>query len=125
MTIPAFGDNVRIRDTPETEALGIAGAPGSVSGFTTPSVTNVEVIGTLQDDYALAVIVDTTGETYWLPPELVEFVNDAPGMELWVSGSRFKSVRTETGEWINVPLTATELEAKASRWRRRRVVAVC
>jgi|GEM_PF-1467179 len=112
MTTPTFGDNVRIRSTPETEAVRIAGAPGSVSGFTTPSVTNVEVIGTLQDDYALAVSIDTTGETYWLPPELVEFVDHAPGTELWVSGSRSKSVRTETGEWIGVPLTPAELQAK-------------
>lgn len=112
MTEATFGDNVRIRSAPETEALKIARAFGSVSGSTTPSVTNVEVIGTLHDDYALAVTVQAAGETYWLPLELVEFIDHAAGAEMWVAGSRFKSVRAETGEWVDVPLTQVELETK-------------
>ena len=38
---PGFGDNVRIRVTPETEAAGVAGLRGQVYGETTPSVTEV------------------------------------------------------------------------------------
>jgi hypothetical protein len=40
-----FGDNVRLRSTPETEALGLAGQVGQVYGETTPSVTGVTVVG--------------------------------------------------------------------------------
>jgi hypothetical protein len=40
----SFGDNVRVRATPETTARGLAGAAGQVQGVTTPSVTNVDVV---------------------------------------------------------------------------------
>jgi hypothetical protein len=37
----AFGDNVRIRIAPATQAAGEAGRIGNVAGFTTPSQTGV------------------------------------------------------------------------------------
>ena len=39
-----FGDNVRVVTTPETSKLNLAGLTGRVDGWTTPSVTGVEVI---------------------------------------------------------------------------------
>jgi hypothetical protein len=48
-----FGDHVRIRATEETERLRLAGREGVVFGWTTPSVTGVEVIGTPAEDYAI------------------------------------------------------------------------
>lgn len=41
----SFGDNVRVRSTLETEALGMAGHVGQVYGETTPSVTGMAVVG--------------------------------------------------------------------------------
>ena len=58
---PSFGDNVVIRSTRETEAAGVAGRTGSVTGFTTPSVTGVEVVGGTAEDYALGVCAAETG----------------------------------------------------------------
>jgi hypothetical protein len=100
----SFGDNVRIRRTAETERLGIAEKIGNVYGETTPSVTNVDVIGELTSDYALNVYFDFLDASYWLPPHMLEFVNHAPGTEVHVHGSLFKSVRQRDGTWKSVPL---------------------
>ena len=48
-----FGDNVRVRSTPNTRDCPVAGLVGKVLGETTPSVTGVQVIGELKTDYAL------------------------------------------------------------------------
>ena len=103
MPTPVFGDNVRIRQSSETEALGLSGKFGSVSGFTTPSVTGVNVIGGVSVDYALGVILENRKETYWFAPDLLEFVDQAPGTEMWIAGAPTKSVRSERGEWLQVP----------------------
>jgi hypothetical protein len=49
---PTFGDNVRIRHSPETESKGLAGLVGNVYGQPAPSVSGLEVIGELTSDYA-------------------------------------------------------------------------
>ena len=54
----SFGDNVRIATTPLTVSLGLAGLTGAVYGETTPSVTGVEVIGEIANDYAINVNLD-------------------------------------------------------------------
>lgn len=97
---PTFGDNVRIRHSPETESIGLAGLVGNVHGQTTPSVTGVEVIGELSSDYAINVFFDDRDESFWFAPALVEFVDHAPGTEITVDGVPKKWVRAETGEWI-------------------------
>jgi len=99
-----YGDNVRIRRTPETERLGIAESIGNVYGETTPSETNVEVIGPLRSDYALNVYFDSLKKSYWFGPEMLEFVDHAPGTEVHVHGSPFKSVHQRDGSWKDVPI---------------------
>jgi hypothetical protein len=59
----SFGDNVRVRATSLTQELGLAGMSGQVYGETTPSVTNVEVIGELREDYAINVFFDARKES--------------------------------------------------------------
>lgn len=104
MTRPSFGDHVKIAVSPETTAAGLAGLEGSVSGFTTPSVTSVQVIGKADDDYAVAVMVESRNdETYWFAEHLVEFLDHAAATEIWVSGSPFKEVRNADGSWRKVP----------------------
>lgn len=102
----SFGDNVRILRTPETERLGIAEKIGNVYGETTPSSTGVDVIGELTSDYALNVYFDTLDASYWFAPHMLEFVNHAPGTEIHVHGSPFKSVRQPDGSWKKIPLNA-------------------
>lgn len=95
----SFGDNVRIRVTKETEAAGVAGLKGQVYGETTPSVTGVEVIGTLASDFAINVHLEVRGEAYWFAPELVEFVDHAAGTEIRLKGADTRWIRTEDGGW--------------------------
>jgi hypothetical protein len=103
----SFGDNVRILRSPETEHLGVAELIGNVYGETTPSVTAVKVIGELKSDYALNVYFDSLDASYWFAPHMLEFVNHAPGTEIHVHGSPFKSVRQRDGSWKDIPLDAS------------------
>jgi hypothetical protein len=100
----SFGDNVRVLRTSETDRLGIAGRLGNVYGETTPSNTEVEVVGELTRDYALNVYFDDVDQSFWLAPELLEFVDHAPGTEAWLEGSPTKSVRQPDGTWLEVPV---------------------
>jgi hypothetical protein len=96
----AFGDNVRVRRSPETEAHGVAGLSGQVYGATTPSVTRVSVIGQVTRDCAVNVRFDGRAETLWFVPELLELVDHAPGSEVRLDGVSKKWVRAASGEWI-------------------------
>jgi hypothetical protein len=98
MTI-SFGDNVRVASTPLTVSLGLAGLTGQVYGETTPSITDVEVIGEKVADYAVNVQLDGRNESLWFVPELLEFVNHAPGTEIVIGDKR--RVRTASGEWVD------------------------
>ncbi|MFM8593732.1 MAG: hypothetical protein ACKOCK_05000, partial [Chloroflexota bacterium] len=95
-----FADNVRIRATEETEAVGVAGLKGQVFGETTPSVTGVEVIGTLAADFAVNVHIEERGEAFWFAPELVELIDHAPGTEIRLEGVDKRWIRTEDGAWM-------------------------
>ncbi|MBX6312193.1 MAG: hypothetical protein IRY99_04640 [Isosphaeraceae bacterium] len=94
----SFGDNVRVASTPLTVSLGLAGLMGQVYGETTPSVTGVEVVGRSAADYAVNVQLDGRDESLWFAPELLEFVDHAPGTEIVIGNKRL--VRTASGEWV-------------------------
>ncbi len=100
----SYGDNVRIPRTAETERLGIADMIGNVYGEITPSESGVEVIGKPEVNHALNVYFDTLDSSYWLAPHPLEFVNHAPGTEVHVHGSPFKSVRQPDGTWKDIPV---------------------
>jgi hypothetical protein len=68
----SFGDNVRILESDSTIASGHADRIGVCYGMTTPSVTEVEVVGDAGDDVALNVHFDDEAvEDAWFAPELV------------------------------------------------------
>jgi hypothetical protein len=104
-TTLSFGDNVRIRDTPLTQSLGLAGLTGTVLGETTPSVTGIEVIGEIKSDFAVSVLLDVRDESPWLSPELVEFLDHSPGITCSIGDHSI--VRSETGEWTELPPRST------------------
>jgi hypothetical protein len=108
--VPSFGDNVRVRPTPETESLGIAGLCGNVHGVTTPSVTNIVAIGGAPGNVALNVVIEGQPSGLWLNPDLVEFVDHAPGSEITLDGVPKKWTRTEDGGWREEQL------APSKRW---------
>jgi hypothetical protein len=103
---PSFGDRVRIRSTAETEQAGVAGKSGTVSGFTTPSMTAISAIGSPLDDYALAVMFDDGPvKGAWFAEDLVEFIDHAAGTEIRIGN--IKAVRTAEGGWIETRLDGT------------------
>ncbi len=111
-TPPSFGDNVRIRSTPETERLNLAGRQGTVSGFTTPSVTGVEAIGSPLEDYALAVMFeDAPVQVAWFASDLVEFVDHAPGTEIRVGN--INAVRNADGTWNETTIDGARIELRS------------
>ena len=93
----SFGDRVLIRTAPETEHVGFAGREGIVYGWTTPSVTNVGVIGEPAEDLAYNVGFDEPGSDAWFAPHLVEMLDHSPGLEITVGEQRL--VRDAEGAW--------------------------
>jgi hypothetical protein len=116
--LPAeFGDRVRIRQTVETEAAGLAGRSGIVHGITTVSVTGVTVIGKPEEDTAINVFFDESNEDVWLAPQLVEFVNHNPGTTITISGVPKRWTREDTGDWVEASRAIPFAEWPA--WLRR------
>ena len=77
MAIDMF-DNVRVRMTPLTEQLGLAGLVGQVYGDTTPSVTCVDVMGECKEDRAFNVNFPGRQSDLWFSQELLEFARSRP-----------------------------------------------
>ncbi len=95
-----LGDTVRIASTPETTAAGYGDRTGTCYGFTTPSLTGVEVIGPGLTDDALNVGFDD-GTTAWFDPALVIFLDVNAGQVVLIGDKRL--VRASSGEWVEVP----------------------
>jgi hypothetical protein len=95
-----FGDRVRIAAAPATEASGFASRAGIVYGWTTPSVTGVDVVGDADDDFAYNVAFEEPIEDAWFAPQLVELIDHAPGTEAVVGDQHF--IRDAEGEWHQV-----------------------
>ena len=93
----SFGDTVRIKTNPVTQGLGLAEKIGVVYGQTTPSATNVEVIGELKEDYAVNVHFDDLNKSFWFIEDFLEFVDHGAGIEASIGNTSFK--RGEDGEW--------------------------
>lgn len=92
-----FGDNVRILSSPETDERDLSGKTGQVYGETTPSITAVEVIGEVKNDYAINVSIDELDSEFWFAPDLLELIDHAEGTEIIIGNSR--AVRRADGSW--------------------------
>jgi hypothetical protein len=112
----SFGDNVRIRSTPLTQQLRLADLVGNVHGETTPSVMGIAVIGNSAEDHAIHVFFDDRKEGFWFAPELLEFVDHAPGTEVTIDGVPKKWIRSATGEWVEIG-TASQKPARRPWWK--------
>ena len=99
----SFGDNVRVVSTPETVSLGLAGLVGQVYGQTTPSYTRVAVVGECSQDYAINVQFEGRSDSIWFAPQLLEFVDHAPGSEIIIGKKRL--VRAASGAWMETALS--------------------
>lgn len=64
---------VKVRSTPETEQLGLAGLIRAVMGETIPSSSGVnEIIGGSDEDYAINAWFEERDEQFWFAPDLLE-----------------------------------------------------
>jgi hypothetical protein len=96
----SFGDTVRIKATPETEAAGLAGLTGEVYGQSVPSISGASpIIGTLTEDYAVNVHFDDRNEAHWFAEQLLEFVHHTPGAAVSFDGVAGQWVRDADGKW--------------------------
>jgi len=93
-----FGDTVRIRSTAQTEGLGLAGRTGVVYGITKPSITGVQVIGSVASGRAFAVKFEGRKDALWFDPNLVEYLNHTQGTTITIGGKSF--TRDAGGGWI-------------------------
>lgn len=91
---------VRIKATPDTERLGLAGKVGVSYGFTTPSATGIIPIGELEDDYAESIFFEDTGQQLWFAAQLIEDLDHDPSLEITLAGKRI--FYTSTGQWEEV-----------------------
>jgi hypothetical protein len=89
---------------------------GQVYGWTTPSQTGVEVIGDLKDDYAVNVFFAELKEDRWFAPELIEFIDYAPGTQFTVGRIPKTWTRTETGEWVEIEIGSAPDESEGRPW---------
>lgn len=96
----SFGDRVRILESPETIAAGVAGMEGSIYGWTTPSLSGVSVVGGAPDDYALNVNISLTGQNLWFRPDLVELLHHNAGFEIVVKNK--KAIRQANDSWVEM-----------------------
>jgi hypothetical protein len=97
----SFFDHVRIRDTPPTRVAGLVGLSGTVYGITTPSITEVYVIGEVQNDYAINVYFEERNESFWFASDQLEFLDHNEESEFTINGKKW--IRTKSGEWEEQP----------------------
>ncbi len=95
-----FGNKVRIKRTSETEEKGIADKEGEVYGQTTPSMMDIEVIGTLKEGIAINVYFDDLNESFWFAEDLIKQLDNGQGTEITLDGIDKKWTKGESGEWI-------------------------
>src|ERR1700761_1052329 len=91
-----FADRVRIRETPLTAERGLAGRVGVVHGWTVPSSTGVDVIGSPESDYALNVQFEERSPSLWFSEDVLEFVDHGAGTTVTLDGADKQWVRTES-----------------------------
>lgn len=73
----ALAERVRVKATPETEALGLAGLVGEVMGETKPSSSGVQdIVGGDAADYAINAWFEERREQFWFHPDLLEPAGD-------------------------------------------------
>lgn len=69
------GDSVRIKTTPVTEQLGLAGLSGIAFGTTSPSDSGEPFIGNPANDFAIGVFFKERDEVLWFTLDLLEPVH--------------------------------------------------
>ena len=91
--------------------MGLAGKIGEVYGFTTPSMMDLEIIGTPTDDFALNVYFDDLQTSYWFDADLLETIDDRQGSVITLDGVDKKWTKGQSGQWIEEDITPTTVQS--------------
>ena len=113
-----FGNKVIIKSTPETETKGLAGKTGEIYGHTTPTVTDVEVIGQTKKDFALNVYFDDLKESFWFDESLIEELDNGAGTEMTLDGIDKKWTKDSNGNWIEQNLSENSEKKWWKFWKK-------
>jgi hypothetical protein len=105
-----FGNKVRIRSSLETDKRGLAGKIGEVYGQTTPSMMDIEVIGTPKEDYAVNVCFEDLRDSFWFDADLLEYLDNGQGTVITLDGIDKKWTKGTEGEWIEEQTTPTNTD---------------
>jgi hypothetical protein len=104
----SFGNKVRIKDSPLTKEKGLAGKVGEVYGQTTPSMMEIEIIGTPKEDTAVNVYFDDLKASYWFEADLLETIDDGQGAVITLDGIDKKWTKGQGGQWIEEDTKSTK-----------------
>jgi hypothetical protein len=96
----SFGNKVRIKSSLETEERQLAGKIGEVYGQTTPSMMDLEIIGTQKEDFAVNVFFEDLDESFWFDSELLEDLDNGEGAVITLDGIDKKWTKDKDGQWI-------------------------
>lgn len=109
----SFGSKVKIKESPLTKEKGLAGKIGDVYGQTTPSMMDIEIIGTPKEDFAINVYFEDLKASYWFDAELLEIINDGKGAVINLDGVNKKWTKGQDGQWIEEDTTPTTIRPTA------------
>ena len=82
----AVGDRVRVHETAEATAAGVAGLVGEVVDFAAPPVTDVAVIGAVGEDNAVNVSFAEKEDPFWFAMGQLEILGHAAGSQIKSAG---------------------------------------
>jgi hypothetical protein len=109
----SFGNKVKIKDSPLTKKKGLAGKIGDVYGQTTPSMVDIEIIGTPTEDFAINVYFDDLKASYWFDADLLETIDDGQGAVITLDGVDKRWTKGQNGEWIEEDTKPTTIRPAA------------
>jgi hypothetical protein len=114
-----FGNRVKIISTPETIEKGVAGKIGVIYGYTTPSITGVQVIGNPKEDFALNVLFEELNITHWFNEDLLQHIDDGQGVVMTLDGIDKKWTKGKKGEWFeeDTKLNSTKNKGLKKWWQ--------
>jgi hypothetical protein len=102
----SFGDRVKVKSNDITVAKGLDNKVGSVTGWSTPSMSGVDVLGGAADDFAISVLFDEfNGKdkvTIWFNEDHLEFVDYGVGQSIWIGNT--VATRSADGSWVETVL---------------------
>ncbi len=109
-----FGNKVKIKSSQETEEINVAGKIGEIRGHTVPSMSDVIVIGSTKDDFALNVYFNDNDTDYWFDAELIEMIDNGVGCEISLGDKKF--IKNEFGEWLPVNTQNEQVTKPIKKW---------